>query len=213
MKAYRISFSKKTILRFLVVLVVVSIVVFFSLPTSFKEGLGNIILSILNLEGSTSAYVESNQVRFFTYRLGGEIFERNLWVGVGPGNWTQAANEIQSIVVEGIAATSRRVTPHNIYLEVGGELGLIGLVAYLLVGLSVFRNFSLTARRSFRLVVRLASVGWCASLISLSIYNLFVAYPYVPELNGLLWVIVGISTVVRASVTKQSGVSNLEEVG
>ncbi len=188
-------------LRFIVTLILVVGLIFLALPGRYRQNLWDMLLSIANIEGETTdSYVGSNQVRFLTYRVAWEMIKQQPLLGVGPGNFSAAADNITNVTAIGYAADAQRGTPHNQYLLTASEMGLPAMLVYVLLGLAAFRDLARVALRGRDMQLRLIAAGLCATLLSLSVYYLVETNPYIPDVNSLLWGVAGISAVARASL-------------
>jgi hypothetical protein len=93
--------------------VVLAPVLFFALPPSLQ----NRFETIINPEVGPANAVVSGQDRIEGLRIGFELWGRNPVAGVGPGAWKPA--------------TRRIIESHNLYGQIVGELGALGLLAFL----------------------------------------------------------------------------------
>lgn len=188
-------------LRFVLTLVVVVGLIFLVLPSRQRQNLSDMLLSIANIEGETTdSYVGSNQVRFLTYRVAWEMIKQQPLLGVGPGNFSAAADDINNVTAIGYAADAQRGTPHNQYLLTASEQGVPALIVYVLLWLAAFRDLARVALRGRQMQLRLIAAGLCATLVALAVYYLVETNPYIPDVNCLLWGVAGISAVARTSL-------------
>lgn len=188
-------------LRFIAVCVALLLLVVIVLPTALRQNLQDMLLSIVNVEGeSTANYVGSNEVRFLTYQIAWEVIKEYPYLGVGPGNYATAADNVQNVTATGTAANAQRNTPHSQLLLVAAEMGIPALLVYLLLALAACGNLVRVVFRGRDPALRLASAGWFATLIGLGVYYLFETNAYIPDVNCLLWAVAGLSVVARASL-------------
>jgi O-antigen ligase len=188
-------------LRFVAISGLLTLIIMVALPVGLRQNLWDMFLSIANIEGDTNtSYVSSNEVRFFTYQLAFEVIEEHPYLGVGPGNYGLAADAVMDVTATGIAVSASRDTPHSQFLLIAGEMGLPALVAYVLLALATCWNFVFVAAKGRQTTLRLASAGWCASIVALGVYYLFETNAYIPDVNCLLWAVAGFSVVARASL-------------
>ena len=104
-----------------------------------------------------------------------DLFLENWLLGAGPGNFARAT---------GFVSITGKLRPaHNSYLEVAGEMGLVGLVALAVFGLTVFaslwRSQALTPRTADRNRVLGAGLGLlalCLMAATLGLLTFSMAY-------------------------------------
>jgi O-antigen ligase len=195
-------------LRFVAIVLACVLVAIAALPAELRANLQDMLLSIANIEGDTAAnYVGSNEVRFLTYRLALEVLKEHPWVGVGPGNYADAANNVANVTAMGIAVGAGRDTPHNQFLLIACEMGIPAVLAFLLLAFTACARFLRAARTGRDPTLRLASVGWLAGIVGMGLFYLVETNAYIPDVNCLLWAIAGFSVVVGSapSITPAPG--------
>ena len=97
--------------------------------------------SFRNIAGrSSGGFVSSfQQARQPYFVVGWAIWKENFWLGVGPGNYTRALEEKKALVrsyrgdrqTYRIFVRSIQSHVHNLYLQTGGNFGILGLAAFL----------------------------------------------------------------------------------
>ncbi len=98
--------------------------VFFALPADLQTRFETII----NPDAGPESARVSGEGRLEGFILGTELFQQSPLTGVGPGAWRPA--------------THREIESHNLYGQIMGEMGLIGIVTFGAIVLSFFWNLA-----------------------------------------------------------------------
>ena len=123
------------------------------------------------------------------FEVGWAIWKENLWLGVGPGNYTRALEEKKALVrsyrgereIYQIFVRSLSSHVHNLYLQTGVNFGILGLAAFLYFFLRVFLTLLRESRGS---PAAIAGVGF---LIAFFFHNLLdVTFPSLGIEMGIL---------------------------
>jgi O-antigen ligase len=141
------------------------------------------------------------------WQVGWRIFEDNPIMGVGVGNYKE--NVIHYVVQPGALlrndlVVDKSLIPHNVYLHIGAELGVIGLALF--VGLVAFAFFAaLGAARGF---ARSGDVGMelfaraCAViLVMLSVGNFFSSQQF----NKQFWFVMALAPALLTLSRSEAG--------
>ena len=181
---YIIYVSKRRFRDLFLLLAVLSAIVFF-LPQSWFDRMNTINLSSDQTEGSAKARMNL-LVGAFHATLDYPIF------GLGPGGWLEVAE----------AYTGDDHNPHNIYLVLSTETGIVGLVLYLiLVGFTYFqisKTIRLALKRKDGETARLAS-ALIMSIFGLLSAMTFLNRPY----NEYLWGWIAIANALPGIYQKE----------
>jgi hypothetical protein len=111
--------------------IVLAPILWFALPASLQDRFETIIHPEV---GPVNA-IASGQDRIEGLLIGFELWGRNPVTGVGPGAWKPA--------------TRRGVESHNLYGQIAGELGTLGLLAFLGIVVCFYLNLR-TIRKAYR---------------------------------------------------------------
>lgn len=65
-------------------------------------------------------------------RLGWQVWSENPWLGAGPGRWEEAVLETGNGFDPEFLVRASRTHSHSLFLQLGADLGLLGLSAFLL---------------------------------------------------------------------------------
>jgi O-antigen ligase len=147
-------------------------------------GVASRLLSMVGLaeQGQRAAVDPSLLERLATQRVGLRMLQDRILTGVGPGGYMEAFPDYAAVT----DVTLRRVTaPHNLYVGLAAELGLIGLAAWLLVigaalllGLRAIRHLSVLPGEAAG-TLRPYVASCLAALAGWSVASMFLHLSYV----------------------------------
>ncbi|MCK5466410.1 O-antigen ligase family protein [Candidatus Parcubacteria bacterium] len=171
----QISFNKKIILG-----LISTIAIIFLLTTG--QSVVNRFLSSFDFnEGS-------NSERLKNWNQGSEIFANNFLFGVGIGNY--------SLEINPTIEYRSPVYAHNLYLDIGAEMGIFALVVWLLlISITIFQLYK-TNKNSDDEFFKIIAVGLIGSLIWFSVHSFFDTPIYSPTILGIFTVIISLSVLV-----------------
>jgi len=171
----QIAFKKKIILG-----LVSAIAVIFLLTTS---------QSVLNRFLSSFDFNEgSNSERLKSWKQGSEMFMNNFFFGVGIGNY--------SLEVNPTIEYRSPVYAHNLYLDIGAEMGIFALIVWtLLISITIFQLYKIS-RNSDNEFSKIISIGLIGSLLWFSVHSFFDTPIYSPTILGILIIIISLSVLV-----------------
>ncbi len=155
------------------------------------------------------------------------MYERYPWFGVGVGNYGVAYPDF---ALSGWLEAKGHA--HNVYLNMLAEMGIIGLVAYLLLLGSFFTHVFRVARRALRglsgrdgraiassipqspspALCAALSLGMLGALVAISVHNLFDSM-FVHGMSAQIGLMLGLVTVVDRLGRKSRGLTRLESGG
>lgn len=144
------------------------------LPSFVTARLGSIAESVTLFDARTVLVTDENfatvqRMAFWQTAVG--MWEDHPWVGVGPGNYpvAYARYYVHPAFSEPLAGH-----PHNIYLQLLAEVGLVGLAAYLLLLAWALAAAWRAYRRAPALVIwRTAVIGVMGTLTAVMVHTLF----------------------------------------
>ena len=171
----QVVFKKKIILG-----LVSTVAIIFLLTTS---------QSVLNRFLSSFDFKEgSNSERLKSWNQGAEMFADNLFFGVGIGNYSLEVNP-----------TTEYRTPiyaHNLYLDIGAEMGIFALIVWiLLISITIFQLHKIS-KNSDNDFLKTISVGLIGSLVWFSIHSFFDTPIYSPTILGIFVIVISLSVLV-----------------
>ena len=147
--------------------------------------------SVENVVGRSRGGVVASMVDFRLpyFRLGGAVWKDHFLLGVGPGRYQEAVDDYSGLLAElkgkvrdyEIVEEKIWIHTHNLYLQLGVEYGLLGLLAFLYF----------LGRVGFRLVLHhdrsLWALGGVGLLLAFMIHNFFdVTFPSLALEMGFL---------------------------
>ena len=178
--------SGPAILSHLVLLVGLALVLVFF--TSLPEV---VLRSVENVMGRSRGGAVASVVDFRLpyFRLGKAVWKDHFLLGVGPGRYQEAVNDYSGVLEEHkgkvrdyeIVEEKIRIHTHNLYLQLGVEYGLLGLLAFLYF----------LGRVGFRLMLHHGRSPWALGgvglLVAFVIHNCFdVTFPSLALEMGFL---------------------------
>ena len=170
-----ISFNKKIILGFFSGIFVLFMIF-------GNQSIVNRFLSSFNpSEGS-------NAERIKNWSQGREVFSDNILTGVGIGNY--------SIYLYPTADYRAPIYAHNLYLDIGAEMGIFTLIAWLaLIFITIYQLFKLS-RNAGDNFTRSISLGLIGSLVWFSVHSFFDTPIYSPTILTVFIIILSLSVMV-----------------
>ena len=174
----QISFNRKIILGLASVLAII-----FLLTTS--QSVASRFLSSFDFnEGS-------NTERIKNWSQGYEMFADNFLFGVGIGNY--------SLEINPTIAYRTPVYAHNLYLDIGAEMGIFALMIWIaLITITIYQLYK-TSRNSGNEFLRIISIGFIGSLVWFSVHSFFDTPIYSPTILAIFVVIVSLAASLVSS--------------
>lgn len=130
----------------------------------------------------------SNVERMKNWREGFETFSDNFLTGVGIGNY--------SFYLDPTTEYRTPIYAHNLYLDLGAELGVFALGAWVLLVLTTMRELYIASRRTRDPVLSHLALGFIGSWVWYSVHSFFDTSIYAPNILALLTVILSLSVMV-----------------
>ena len=160
--------------------------------------------SIINRFLSSFDFDEgSNTERIKNWDQGYEMFADNFLTGVGIGNY--------SIYLYPTAEYRTPIYAHNLYLDLGAEMGIFALFVWLaLIGITIWQLFE-TGKRSKDVFMSALSFGLIGSLVWFSVHSFFDTAIYSPTILAVFVIIISLSIMVIGISEKRSFYHSLED--
>lgn len=180
---WRFFISRKQILSITIILIAVTALLL-SVPSEFWER----AISITDTKDF------SIKGRIDGFLVGSRMMFAHPFIGVGMGRWHFEYWPIafSSLDVE----TKSSSTSHNVFIEIGSEMGAIALTAFILLLFSAFKDirkartiFSAKGDSLFEVISQSLEIGLIGFLVS----ALFAASTYLK----IFWIILGLTVVLR----------------
>lgn len=134
-----------------------------------------------------------NQDRVSIYNNTINMIKHNPFIGVGLNTFSKNYGKYKTEQAEKYAHTPDTIYAHNIYLQTAGEVGLLGLAAFLLFIFQVFRQAFKTLRKLNDGYLKIISVSVIASVIAFLVNGLTETSLYYPRVVMIFWYLIGIS--------------------
>ena len=130
----------------------------------------------------------SNMERMKNWRQGIDTFSDNLLLGVGIGNY--------SFYLNPTTAYRTPIYAHNLYLDLGAELGIVALLTWVsLIGVTIYELYVASRRTQDRMLSYL-SLGLIGSLVWYSVHSFFDTSIYAPNILSIFVVIFSLAVLV-----------------
>ncbi len=169
----------------------IGFVSFSFLPEAFSER----VLSIFTASDSSSVY------RINIWKGVSKLARKYFFTGVGVGE-TAFSEVYPSVALEGVEAVPHT---HNLFLQILVELGIFGLIIFIIAMLTLFRSgFSLFRKKSMKNSSSVTVLSFMAAITALLINGMtdYVWYNY--RIYFLFWFVAGLITAVRRIELKNS---------
>jgi len=129
----------------------------------------------------------SNIGRLEMWQQAGQVGLEHPWQGVGLGNY--------SLLVDSDLGYRNPITAHNLYLDIFSEMGILGLIVWLILILGTIWQLFWQMKRA-DLEQKYLYLGLIGSLVYFSIHSFFETAIYQPSILALLMIILGLSTIL-----------------
>ena len=135
--------------------------------------------------------------RFAIWTRAAVLIRAHPWLGVGPGNYTDASRRIPS-VIDAYQGSNFNAHAHNMILHVAAESGIPGVTVFLLIWWRIFKRLSGLWSRSASGLLALALSGALFSFFvrSLSDYFMSDGLRHSERMGLLLWTLLGAAVAV-----------------
>ena len=171
----QIAFNKKIILG-----LISAIAVIFLLTTN--QSIVNRFLSSFNFnEGS-------NTERLKNWNQGYEMFANNFLFGVGIGNY--------SLEINPTIEYRSPVYAHNLYLDIGAEMGIFALIVWVLLIIITIWQLYKVSKKTEDNFFRALSLGLIGSLVWFSAHSFFDTPIYSPTILAIFTVAISLSVII-----------------
>ncbi len=139
----------------------------------------------------------SNVERIKNWRQGAEILSDNLLTGVGIGNY--------SFYLDPTTPYRTPIYAHNLYLDLGAELGVFALLTWLFLVAVTIYELLIASRRTSDKALSCLALGLVGSWVWYSVHSFFDTSIYAPNILAMLLVILSLSVMVVRCVKKEKG--------
>lgn len=130
----------------------------------------------------------SNMERMKNWQQGISTFSENLLTGVGIGNY--------SFYLDPTTAYRTPIYAHNLYLDLGAELGAFALLSWVLLIVIAIYELYVSSKRTSDKTLSYLSFGLIGSLAWYSVHSIFDTSIYAPNILAMLVVILSLAVLV-----------------
>ncbi len=134
-----------------------------------------------------------NQDRISIYNNTINMIKHHPFIGVGLNTFTKNYGKYKTEQAEKYAHTADTIYAHNIYLQMAGETGLLGLAAFLLFLFQVFRQAFNTSRKLNDGYLKIIGLSLIACIIAFLVNGLTETSLYYPRVVMVFWYLIGVS--------------------
>ena len=121
------------------------------------------------------------------------MIKHHPFIGVGVNTFSRNYGKYKTIQAEKYAHTPDTIYAHNIYLQMAGETGLLGLAAFILFLFQVFRRAFKTMPKLNDGYLRVIGLSLIACMIAFLINGLTETSLYYPRVAMIFWYLIGLS--------------------
>lgn len=145
--------------------------------------------AVLNRFVSSFDFQEgSNSERIKNWQQGWEVFSDNVFTGIGIGNY--------SIYLYPTIEYRTPVYAHNLYLDIGAEMGIFSLLTwFLLIGITVWQLFNI-GQKTKDVFLTVVSFGLIGSFVWFSVHSFFDTAIYSPTILTIFIIILSLSSLI-----------------
>lgn len=144
-----------------------------------------------------------NEDRLSIYSNTINMIKRHPFVGVGVNTFSKNYGKYKTAQAERYAHTPDTIYAHNIYLHMGGEIGLLGLCAFLLFLFQVFWRAFYVLRKLHDEYLKIVGLSLLACVIAFLINGLTETSLYYPRVAMVFWYLIGTSLALGKFVHGQ----------
>lgn len=130
----------------------------------------------------------SNMERMKNWQQGINTFSDNLLTGVGIGNY--------SFYLDPTTAYRTPIYAHNLYLDLGAELGMFALLSWVLLITITIYELYVSSKRTSDKTLSYLSLGLIGSIVWYSVHSIFDTSIYAPNILAMLVVILSLAVLV-----------------
>ncbi|MDD3006601.1 MAG: O-antigen ligase family protein [Candidatus Pacebacteria bacterium] len=139
----------------------------------------------------------SNMERMKNWRQGLDIFSDKPLTGVGIGNY--------SFYLDPTTAYRTPIYAHNLYLDLGAELGIFALLAWVLLIVVIVVELFIASRRTSDKTLSYLALGLIGSFVWYSVHSFFDTSIYAPNILAILTAILSLAVLVIRYVKMEEG--------
>jgi len=130
------------------------------------------------------------------------MIKHHPFIGVGVNTFSRNYGKYKTEQAEKYAHTPDTIYAHNIYLQMAGETGLLGLAAFILFLFQVFRQAFNTVPKLNDGYLKIVAISLIACIIAFLINGLTETSLYYPRVAMIFWYLIGVSLSLKRLSTR-----------
>ncbi|MDP2927669.1 MAG: O-antigen ligase family protein [Candidatus Omnitrophota bacterium] len=134
----------------------------------------------------------TDEVRMSIYRNTVHMIGEHPFIGVGINTFSKNYGKYKTAVAEARMETPDTIYAHNSFLQMGGEMGLLGLGTFLIFLFFVLKSIWLAFKRNTDPFLKALSVSVFAAIIAYLINGLTETSLYYARLVMIFWFLIGL---------------------
>ena len=142
------------------------------------------------------------ETRMSIYRNTVHMISEHPFIGVGINTFSRNYGKYKVAAVEAVAKTPDTIYAHNSFLQMGGEMGLLGLGTFLIFLFFVLRSIWLVFKRNTDPFLKAFSVSVFAAIIAYLINGLTETSLYYARLVMIFWFLVGVGLALNTRLLR-----------
>ena len=139
------------------------------------------------------------ETRLSLYQNTVHMISQHPFVGVGVNTFSKNYGKYKVAAVETVTKTQDNMYAHNSFLQMGGEMGLLGLGAFLIFLFFVLKSIWLAFKRDTDPFLKALSVSVFAAIIAYLINGLTETSLYYARLVMIFWFLIGVGLALNRS--------------
>jgi len=133
-----------------------------------------------------------NEDRVSIYNNTINMIKHHPFIGVGVNTFSKNYGKYKTAEAEKYCHTADTIYAHNIYLQMAGETGLLGLAVFLLFLFQVFRSLGASIRSLSDKYLNVTGISLFACLIAFLVNGLTETSLYYPRVVMIFWYLIGV---------------------
>jgi O-antigen ligase len=147
-----------------------------------------------------------NEDRISIYNNTINMIKHHPFIGIGVNTFSKNYGKYKTESAEKYAHTPDTIYAHNIYLQMAGEIGLLGLFAFLWFLIQIFRRGFRTYWTLKEDYLKTISLSLIACLVAFLVNGLTETSLYYARVVMIFWYLIGVSLALPRFINKDSSV-------
>ena len=141
----------------------------------------------------------TDEVRLSIYRNTVHMISEHPFIGVGINTFSKNYGKYKTAAAEAKMETPDTIYAHNSFLQMGGEMGLLGLGTFLIFLFFVLKSIWLAFKRNTDPFLKAFSISVFAAIIAYLINGLTETSLYYARLVMIFWFLIGVGLALNRS--------------